>query len=209
MKREGRILGLTGGLASGKSEALRCFAQAGAWTLSMDALHHELSKPGGPVYRAILRVLGRAVLRPDGTLDRPRLAERAFSHARTLARLERASHPILLRELRRRLARRRAKTAVVDAAILFEKGWQEGFDAAIVVEAPRGVRLARAVRRGMSRRDALRRLRSQWTCPRRRALADMILFNDGSLPQLRRAVRDCLQSLEGAARMTYKNTEHK
>lgn len=192
-------LALTGALGAGKSEALRCFAREGAWTLSMDELHHELSRPGGPALRAVLRAFGRVALKPDGTLDRARLARRVFSDARALSRLERAVHPVLLRELRRRLARCRARTAVVDAAVLFEKGWQDDFDAVAVVVAPARVRLARALRRGMRRADAMRRMRRQWPQARKQAFADVILCNDGNLTQLQSAVQDCLRAFPRTA----------
>ncbi|MEK7745846.1 MAG: dephospho-CoA kinase, partial [Elusimicrobiota bacterium] len=67
-------VGLSGGIGAGKSEALRAFSRAGAWTLSLDEVSRRLSRPGGPVHRALVRAFGRGVLRADGSLDRPKLA---------------------------------------------------------------------------------------------------------------------------------------
>lgn len=184
-------VGLTGGIASGKSAALAAFGRRGAWTLSLDALAHELSARGKPLHRAVVRAFGRGVLAPDGTLDRALLARRVFADRRLLARLERATHPLLLAEMRRRLARCSAEVAVVDVPLLFEKGLGGDFDLTVLVAAPERVRLARAVGRGMKRADALRRLRSQWPQARKEPLADVVLENAGSLAVLRSAVAEC------------------
>ncbi|MFA6028642.1 MAG: dephospho-CoA kinase [Elusimicrobiota bacterium] len=198
--RRSLSVGLTGGIAAGKSAALSAFACRGAWTLSLDALAHELSRKGGPLHRSILRAFGRGVLAGDGTLDRALLARRVFADRRLLARLERSTHPLLLAEMRRRLARCRAEVAVVDVPLLFEKGLGKDFDLTVLVAAPERVRLARAVGRGMTRADALRRLRSQWPQARREKLSDVVLENAGSLTSLRSAVAECHEAFRLMAR---------
>ena len=190
MRRRPLIIALTGGLAAGKSEALRVFARCGAWTLSLDALARELSSKGACAWRAVVRAFGEGMLGPEGELDREALAQEVFRHPQRLKRLERATHPLILREMRKRLGRCRAPVAVVDAPLLFERGLQREFDASVLVWAPSRVRLARASLRGMSRADALRRMRAQWPQRRKKALADIVLRNDASLDDFRRAVRE-------------------
>jgi len=181
---------LTGGLASGKSEALRCFASCGAWTLSLDDVAHALARKGAPAYRSVVRAFGKDVLGPGGELDRRTIAERVFSEPALLGKLEKATHPHILREMRRRLSACRGPVAVVDVPLLFEKNLQKDFDASVLVAAPAALRLKRAVRRGMSRADAWRRMNAQLPQSRKEKLADVVLKNAGSLDDLRRAVRE-------------------
>lgn len=183
-------VGLTGGLASGKSEALRAFAACGAWTLSLDEVAHALSRKGRPAWRGVVRAFGKGVLDPRGELDRAALAEKAFSRPGLLERLEKATHPHILREMRRRLQACRRPVAVVDVPLLFEKDLQSGFDASVLVAAPARLRLQRAVRRGMRRADARRRMGAQFPQSRKQKLADAVLENAGSLADLRRSVRE-------------------
>jgi len=190
MRKRPLTIALTGGLAAGKSEAMRTFARCGAWTLSLDALARRLSRKGASVWRAVVRTFGRAALRPGGGLDREALAREVFRHPRRRRLLERAAHPAILREMRRRLSRCRSRVAVVDVPLLFERGLQREFDASVLVCAPSGARLARALRRGMPRSDALARMRAQWPQRRKEAIADVVLRNDASLHDFRRAVRE-------------------
>jgi dephospho-CoA kinase len=181
---------LTGGLASGKSEALKAFASCGAWTLSLDALARELSRKGKPAWRSIVRSFGKGAVGLDGEIDRRTIAERVFAKPALLRRLERATHPHILREMRRRLRACRKPVAVVEAPLLFEKSLQGGFDASLLVAAPAKTRLERALRRGMSRTDARRRMRAQMPQGRREARADVVLVNEGRLDDFKRAVRE-------------------
>lgn len=185
------LVGLTGGIGSGKSEALSAFREAGAETISLDAVAHELSRPGRPVYRAILRTFGREVLRPDGGIDRRALAERVFSKPGLRRRLEAASHPPILREMRRRLKGVRRPVAVVDVPLLFEAGLEGGFDVTVAVSASREARLSRVRRRdGMSRAAVLRRMRAQRPLAEKERMADVVIRNEGSLKTLRRTVAE-------------------
>jgi dephospho-CoA kinase len=187
-------VGLTGGLASGKSEALKAFARCGAWTLSLDEAARELSGPGGPLHRSILRAFGRRVLGEGGLIDREALAALAFASPSALRRLEAATHPGILAEMRRRLRGCPGPVAVVDAPLLFEAGIEGEFDACVLVTAGPRVRLARAVARGMERSDALRRMRAQWPQARKERLADVILPNESSLAALAAAARELHQA---------------
>lgn len=182
-------VGLTGGIGTGKSEALRAFRAAGAATLCLDQVHRRLSRPGGPAHRAIVRAFGRWVLGPDGALDRRALAARVFARPALLRRLGRATHPIIRREMERFLRRPRRGVAVVDVPLLFESGLARRFDATVAVSAPRAAQMRRVMARdGATRAEALRRIRAQWPARRKEGLADVVIRNESSLPDLRRAV---------------------
>lgn len=189
---KGRLLvGLTGAIGAGKSEALRAFAAAGAEAHSADAIAHELSRKGGPVHRAVVRALGPRVCAPDGSLDRRRIADAVFSSPAALRRLEAASHPLILKELSRRLARGRRPVAVADVPLLFEKGLGEDFDLTVCVTAPAAARAARVRRRdALSRAAARRRERSQWPEARKAGASDVVIPNGGSRAALRRTVAE-------------------
>lgn len=199
-KRTLRV-GLTGGIGTGKTEALRAFERAGAVTVSLDGIAHELSRRGRPVRRAILREFGRAVLGPDGEIDRGALAERVFSRPRLRRRLEAAAHPHILREMRRRLKRARRPVAVVDAPLLFEAGIQDEFDVNVVVSAPRRAQVSRVMRRdGLSRRRAELRLKAQLPVARKERLADIVIRNEGSRAELRSKVAEYQNAFDLIAR---------
>ncbi|MEK7744264.1 MAG: dephospho-CoA kinase [Elusimicrobiota bacterium] len=188
-------VGLTGCIGSGKSEALRAFSRAGAWTLSLDEVSRRLSWRGGPVHRAILRAFGRSVLRADGSLDRARLASMVFSNPALRRRLDRAAHPPILREMRRRLRACRRPVAVVDVPLLFEAGLEGDFDATVLVSAPERLRLRRVMSRDrVPAAAALLRLRSQGPQGRKERLADVVVRNQGGLGALRRRVKEYQQA---------------
>lgn len=184
-------VGLTGGIGAGKSEALRAFSRAGAWTLSLDEVSRRLSRRGGPVHRAIVRAFGRGVLRADGSLDRARLASAAFSSPALRRRLERAAHPLILEEMRRRLRACSRKVAVVDVPLLFEARLADDFDATVLVSAPRGLRMRRVMRRDQVPAAAVRlRMRAQWPQAVKERLADVVVFNRGGRRSLGRSIRE-------------------
>ena len=155
-------VGLTGGIGAGKSEVLRAFRAMGAGTLSLD----EVSR---------LPAVARAAAKALGTADRARLADMVFSDPRARRTLERATHPIILREMRRWLKSRRG-VAVVEAPLLFEAGIESDFDVTVSVSSRR--------RRGEPRRAA-----AQWPPRAKDARADVVIRNDGTLADLRRAVK--------------------
>jgi len=190
-------VGLTGGIASGKSEALKAFAAAGAGTVSLDEVSRQVSRRGGPAYRAVVRAFGRKVLGRDGEIDRKRLGDLVFRRGDLRRRLEAATHPVILREMRRRLRACRRPVAVVDVPLLFEAGLEHDFDVTVLVSAGRELRLRRLrARDGFSRVDALRRVQAQMAEAEKERRADVIVPNAGSLAELRRRVRQYQRAFE-------------
>lgn len=194
-------VGLTGGIASGKSEALKAFEAAGAEAVSLDQLAHSLCRKGGPAYGPVVRAFGSEVLGPDGEIDRRRLGELVFRRPGLRRRLEAATHPPILREMRRRLQACRRPVAVVDAPLLFEAGLEKDFDVTVLIHAGQRTRLRRMRSRdGLGRAAALRRVRAQMPMARKERLADIVLPNEGGLGPLRRRVREYQRAFELIAR---------
>lgn len=187
------LIGLTGGLATGKSTVARMFQQCGARIIDADELARQVVQPGKPAWKDIVRTFGRQVLRSDRTLDRAALARLVFADRAKLARLNAIVHPRVAREqagLTREIAGKdRHALIVYDVPLLFEAGVQKRMDRTIVVTADRNTQLARLVRRnGFTRSEALRRLRAQMPLAKKVRLADYVL--DGTTPRhvLRRQV---------------------
>jgi dephospho-CoA kinase len=177
-------VGLTGGLASGKSTVARWLAEAGFTVVDADHLVAGLYEPGEPGARAVGQLFGERLLRADGGVDHERLAEVVFADPGARRQLEAAIHP-LVRERFARLAESAGPVVVLEATLLVEAGYAPDFDYVVTVEADPELRLRRAVARGLAADSARARLAAQGDGAARRAAANRILGNDGDLLQLR------------------------
>ncbi|HUP42976.1 MAG TPA: dephospho-CoA kinase [Thermoanaerobaculia bacterium] len=180
-------VGLTGGLASGKSTVARLLAERGATVVDADRLVAELYRPGEPGARAAAELFGPRVLDPSGAVDHGRLAAVVFADPEARRRLERAVHP-LVRERFAEIAREAEGVVALEATLLVEAGYAPDFDRVVTVEADPAVRLDRAVGRGMPEEEARRRLAAQGEGVARRTAADTVIRNDGDLADLERQV---------------------
>jgi dephospho-CoA kinase len=189
-------VGLTGGLASGKSTVARMLAERGATVIDADRLVAELYEPGEPGARAAAKLFGPEALDGRGAVDRERLATLVFTDPDARRRLEQAVHP-LVRERFAGIARGAEGVVVLEATLLVEAGYAPDFDLVVTVEADPEVRLQRAVARGMDEAEARRRLTAQGDGEARRAAADVVIRNDGDLAALERQV-DALMDRLGA-----------
>ena len=190
-------VGLTGGLAAGKSTVARLLAEDGLAVFDADRLVAELYGPGQPGAARVRELFGDAMLAADGSVDRARLAGLVFRDPAALTRLEHAIHP-LVRDRFERLADL-GDIVVVEATRLVEAGWGDDLDLVVTVEAPEELRLERAVARGMDREEARRRLAAQGEGDLRRARADRELVNDGDLTALRASVAELVRDLRNQA----------
>ncbi len=190
-------VGLTGGLASGKSTVAKLLADAGFQVVDADEIVAELYAPGQPGARAVAEMFGANYLDKGGAVDKPRLARLAFADDQARAKLEAAIHP-LVRASFSRLgtaaahptdpAPARSRPIVLEATRLVEAGYGPDFDLIVTVEAAPEVRLERAVARGLSRDEAIRRLAAQGDGSARRKAAHKVIDNNGSPEQLRAQV---------------------
>ena len=172
-------VGLTGGLGAGKSTVADLLAEHGAIVVDSDALAREVVRTGTPGFAAVVARFGPRVVGPDGELDRAELARIVFADRGALGDLNAIVHP-LVRARSAELAAAAPPGAVVvhDVPLLAENGLADQFDAVVVVEADREIRLARLAARGLSRADAEARMAAQATDEQRRAIADEIVRND-------------------------------
>lgn len=181
-------VGLTGNIASGKSEVARVWKRLGATVIDADVLARRAVEPGSPALAAIVREWGRGVLDATGALDRDALRAIVFRHAAARQKLEDIVHPavaVLRDEETRAAAERGATLVVADIPLLFEVGLQDEFDRVVLVDAPAELRLERLVHhRGLEREEAQRMIAAQMPVARKRPLADVVIDNLGTLPEL-------------------------
>ena len=181
-----RRVGLTGGIASGKSTVSARLAALGATIIDYDRLAREVVEPGSPALDLIAQRFGAGVITPEGTLDRPALGALVFADPAALKDLEAITHPAI-----RDLAARREQEAgpdgivVHDNPLLVEMGAAAACDVVIVVDAPEELQVARMVGdRGMSEADARARIAAQASREERNAAADVLIENTGTREQL-------------------------
>jgi len=191
-------VGLTGGLASGKSTVARRLARAGFAVWDADRLIAGMHRPGGAGARAVRELFGEGYLRPDGGTDSAAVAKLIFTDAGARARLEAALHPLVQRRFEE-LAAASDGIAVLEATKLVETGLAPRFDYLVTVEGPLEARVRRAVRRGLGEDEARARIAAQADESVRTAAADLVLNNDGTLRDLGRAVDALVEELERRA----------
>jgi len=178
------LVGLTGGLASGKSTVAEMLREEGFNVVDADRLVAELYQPGGAGAQAVAELFGEEVLTETGAVDHPKVAEVVFADPKARKRLEAVIHPLVRRRFRD-IAQATEGISVLEATLLVEAGYGPDFDLVVSVEADPELRLERAVERGMEREAARARLEAQGDGETRRAGADRIVENDGSLADLR------------------------
>ncbi|WP_097963509.1 dephospho-CoA kinase [Streptomyces sp. or20] len=184
-------VGLTGGIGAGKSEVSRLLVKYGAVLIDSDRIAREVVEPGTPGLAAVVEEFGPGVLTAEGTLDRPALGALVFADAGRLAALNAIVHP-LVGARAAELERAAPEDAVVvhDVPLLTENGLAPLYDLVVVVDATAETQLDRLVTlRGMTESDARARMAAQATRDRRRAVADLIVDNDGPLEALEPQVR--------------------
>jgi len=190
------LVGLTGGIGAGKSVVAARLAERGAVVIDSDRLAREVVAPGTEGLAEVVATFGEDVVR-DGALDRAALAQRVFADPDARGRLERIIHP-RVRARTAELIKEAPEGAVVvnDVPLLVEAGLAETFDLVIVVLASEPVRIRRLTGgRGMTEAEARSRIAAQATDEQRRAAADVVLVNDGTLDELRAAVDDVWERL--------------
>jgi dephospho-CoA kinase len=186
------LVGLTGGIGSGKSTVAAMLAARGAVIVDADQIARELAEPGGAVYQPMIDRFGRDIVLPDGTIDRAEVAGKVFNDPQALADLNAITHPRIREELGRRVLEHAASDRIVimDVPLLAEttrKDW--GLGAVVVVDTPVDVAVQRLVaHRGMNEDDAQARVARQATREERLALADVVIANGGGLAQLEQEV---------------------
>jgi dephospho-CoA kinase len=193
-------VGLTGGIASGKSVVAEVFREEGAFVLDTDTLGHELMEPGTPSHQEIWERFGDTILGPDGQIDRKKLGEKVFGDERARLQLNAILHPRILSEAERRVARYARRNpggiAVTQAALMAEAGAFGRFDRIVLTECDTTTQVRRLrARDGLSEDEAVRRISAQADSAARRRIAHIVLDTSGSLEETRAKARQAFESL--------------
>lgn len=188
-------IGLTGSIAAGKSEVTKRLRTLGAFVIDADEISRELTQKGAPALFRIAEAFGEDMLLPDGALDRAALAKAAFRDKKKLLELNAILHPLILERMRE-LEKESGRTRVVyDVPLLIEIGMDKAMDAVWMVDAPEDVRIERLLqRRGLTREQAIERVRAQLCDEEKRRRADVIIPNCGTLDELYGKVDDLWQN---------------
>lgn len=185
-----RVIGLTGGIATGKSTAARVLGELGARVIDADAVARDVVAPGQPALADVVRTFGREMLQPDGTLDRKRLGALVFADADQRRALNAITHPRIAVETQARLARLREEghpVAVYEAALLVETGAHQGLDGLLVVACDEATQLARLIGRdGYSEADARARIAAQAPVADKLRAATWVVDTSGPLAETKK-----------------------
>lgn len=193
------LVGLTGGIGSGKTTVAKMFGHLGAVVFDADKLAREVVELGTRGYVAVVELFGSDVLFPGGEIDRAALAKRVFSNDLERKELEAVLHPEIFRTLRKRLEpfRKTDRIVIFDAALLIESGFDERCDMVISVEAPEELRVKRVVDEGeRSEADVRARVAAQVSEEVKASRSDAIILNSGTLDELRQQVEQIWVELE-------------
>jgi dephospho-CoA kinase len=192
------LVGLTGGIASGKSTVSAMLAELGAEVIDADHIARQVVMPGMPAWCKIRDHFGPGVLHADGQIDRQALADVVFADKGKLALLNEITHPAIFARIADRLEGLydRDVVVVLDAALLIEAGLAEGVDVVIVTHSPQEIQLERLAAKGMGERAASDRIAAQLAPEKRLARADIVIDNSGSLEKLSRRVDEVWQELQ-------------
>lgn len=187
-----KVIGLTGGIGTGKSTVSKLLAELGAVVMDADKVGHEVFKPDTEAWREILAAFGREVLAPTGEIDRKKLAAIVFNNPKALANLNQIIHPRAYNLVKSRLEeclQRGAGVVVLEVVLLIEANWTPLVDEVWVVVASEDTVVKRLKQqRGMSKEEILARIRSQLSTEERIKHADVVINNDGELDEVKAKV---------------------
>ena len=194
-----KIIGLTGGIGSGKSMVAGFLVELGAVIIDADKVGHEAFKPGTEAWRDVVAAFGQGVVKPDGEIDRSKLGSMVFGDEESLVRLNQIMQPRIYDMVVARLEQYRQQgiaVVVVDAPLLIEAGWVPLVDEVWVIVTSEDTVLSRVRERsGLSEPESLARIRSQMSNEERIKYADAVINNEGSLDELRDRVKELWQRL--------------
>lgn len=194
-----KVIGVTGGIATGKSTVTAMLAELGAEVIDADAVAREVVEPGRPAWQQLLAAFGPGILLEDGHVNRRYLGRLVFGRPDLVERLNRATHPFIVAAIRRRLAELAGggtRVAVVDAPLLFEAGLEDLVDEIWVVTAPREMQLDRLLQRDpdLTEDEAQARIDSQMPLEEKIRRAHVVIDNSGDLAATGRQVREAWRS---------------
>ena len=194
-----RIIGITGGIASGKSTVTEFLRQQGYQVIDADQVVHELQEPGGRLYQALLSAFGSAILQEDGYLDRPKLGAMIFGNPQLLAQSSQIQNQIIREELarRRELLAETEDIFFMDIPLLFELQYEDWFDQIWLVDVTEETQLSRLMNRNaLNQEEAEKRIAAQLSLREKRNRVNLIIDNNGLQEAAYQQLRDAIQKLE-------------
>ena len=194
-----KIIGITGGIASGKSTVTEFLRRQGYQVIDADQVVHELQESGGRLYQALLSAFGPAILQEDGRLNRPKLGAMIFGNPELLAQSSQIQNQIIREELagRRDLLAEKEDIFFMDLPLLFELGYESWFDQIWLVDVTEETQLSRLMtRNALSQEEAEKRIAAQLSLQEKRNRADVLIDNNGPLELTQEQLREALQKLE-------------
>jgi len=195
-----KVIGLTGGIGSGKSVVSQFLAELGAVIIDADEVGHEALKRDTDLYREVVAAFGKQILTPGGEIDRKKLGEIVFGNSESLLRLNQIMHPRMFDMVKAQIdgyRRQRAGVVVLEAPLLLEAGWTSLVDEVWVTVASEVTVLRRiGERSGLSQAESLARIRSQLSLEERVRRADVVINTDCSLGELRARVGELWEGLQ-------------
>lgn len=186
-------IGLTGGIASGKSSVSKLLVSLGAILIDADQIAREVMLPGHPVLAAVAKHFGQVVLLEDGSLNRKKLGELVFNHPDQLQALNQITHPAIRQEMRDRKHKFEVqfpgRLIVSDIPLLYESGLEDGYEQIMLVYVPRKIQLERLMKRdGLDKDQAVRRLEAQMDIEEKKQKADIIIDNSGDFEDTKKQI---------------------
>ena len=189
-----KVIGLTGGIGSGKSTVSRFLGEMGAVVLDADKVGHQAYQPGTETWKELVAAFGEGIVAPDSTIDRRKLGTIVFADPEALARLNRIVHPRMFDMMKAQIEEYRRQgvdVVVLEAAILIEANWTSLVDEVWVTMAPEAAVLERVKKqRGLDEGQTLARIRSQLSTEERTKHADVVINNDGDLDEVKSKVKE-------------------
>ena len=187
-------VGLTGGIATGKSLVSQLLEEHGAFVINADLIAHELYNPGTMGFNSLISHFGDTILDLNGTIDRKKLASIVFTRKHEMDNLNTIMHPLIYDEIKKimfDLSNKKHPVVVVEAAVLIEAGWQDLFDQIWVVSSDMETVISRLnVRNGISREESLKRINSQIHPKDRNKYADIVIENNGNTEILSSRIKE-------------------
>jgi len=194
-----KVIGLTGGIGSGKSTVSRFLAELGAVIIDADKVGHEALKPDTEIWRKVVAAFGTGILKPNREIDRKKLGKIVFGNPEALARLNQIMHPPMYQLVKAQIKEYRqqgGEVVVLEAPLLIEAGWTSLVDEVWVTVAPEPTVVRRLKEKvGLSERESLARIRSQLSSEERVKHADVVVDTDCDLGELRERVKEQWQRL--------------
>jgi len=186
------VIGITGGVATGKSTVVSLLRKDFKYFTSADEIARRIVKPGMPAYKNIIKKFGNRILSKNGTIDRKILAAIIFNNPLRRKQLQNITHPEIISAMKKNVETFKKKSRIVlfEAPLLFEAGMQKMADVIVAVVSSKKNQIKRFVNSGHTRADTLRRIKSQLPLKTKIKKADIVIYNDGSLKELKKSVKE-------------------